>query len=94
MGASVLERDLVRNGELKDDMTTKTNDAAAFGARLKKRREALKLSQHALAMLSGVPAAQISDYECGRGVELPRAETIKALAPPLEWTPNDLLGVK
>lgn len=60
----------------------RTNDATAlasgFGDRLRRLREERGLSQRALAEATGLVIAQVSRYE--RGVTLPAADTLVALA--------------
>ncbi len=60
-----------------------------FGARLKEAREARRATQQDLATLAGVETMQISRYE--RGLGLPAAETIVALATALKVTTDYLL---
>jgi len=56
--------------------------------RLRKRREARKLSQSKLAYLAQVPACVISDCECGKRLPWPAAR--KALADALNVSEAEL----
>ncbi len=63
--------------------------ARDFGARLKEAREARRATQQDLAALAGVDAMQVSRYE--RGLGMPAADTIVALANALKVTTDYLL---
>ena len=66
--------------------------ARDFGLRLKETRESRRVSQDDLATLAGVHEMQISRYE--RGLGLPAAETLLALAGALKVSTDYLLTGK
>jgi len=66
--------------------------ARDFGQRLKETRESRRVSQDDLATLAGVHEMQISRYE--RGLGLPAAETLLALASALKVSTDYLLTGK
>lgn len=63
--------------------------ARDFGLRLKTAREARSATQQELAALAGVDVMQISRYE--RGLGMPAAETVVALAHALKISTDYLL---
>lgn len=64
----------------------------ALGARLRKRREELKLSQSELARRSGLTPAAIWQYE--RGERAPSSEALASLSRELKVSADYLLGVR
>lgn len=63
---------------------------ARLGARLRARREALGLTQAALAERAGVTSNYVGVLE--RGLKLPTLDTLITLAKSLEISPAELLG--
>ena len=63
---------------------------ARLGARIRARREALGLTQAALAERAGVTSNYVGVLE--RGLKLPTLDTLITLAKALETSPADLLG--
>ena len=61
-----------------------------FSDGMKKRREALGLSQQALSNISGVPQSTISAVESG--VRIPKEDTMVMIANGLKCTVGELLG--
>ena len=61
-----------------------------FADGMKKRREALGLSQQALSKLSGVPQSTISAVESG--ARIPKEDTMVMIAAGLRCTVGELLG--
>lgn len=61
-----------------------------FADGMKKRREALGLTQQALSKLSGVPQSTISAVECG--ARIPKEDTMVMIAAGLRCSVGELLG--
>ncbi len=68
--------------------------ASAIGARIKKRREELGLSQAALAAKIGKTRSAIAQWERKAEGCAPSAETLPILARALDLTIDRLLGVR
>ena len=64
-------------------------DAAAMGARIKARREALGLNGVEFAKRAGIPAPTITRYE--KGQRTPKGENLVKLADALGWSVEDVL---
>ncbi len=61
-----------------------------LGQRIRRRRQALGLSQEALSSLCGISQRSWSQYETGRWI--PRADRLLAIAQTLEVSVDELLG--
>lgn len=85
--AQVLE---CQPGDLLDD--NEYSPKYVLGNNVRIRRQALKMSQNALAKAAGVSQSAVSEIESIDGTKLPNVDTISKIASALECSVDDLLN--